>query len=55
MDEKRRPAPGDPDYKGGIFYTTVYVNGEAKEARIEKDPNGNIISTFITDKILGIF
>ena len=55
MEEKRRPQPGDIDYKGGVSYTNIIINGEAKEARIEKDPNGNIVTAIVSDKILGIF
>ena len=54
-EEKKRLYPGDVGYPGGIFNTTVYIDGKAKNVRTVKDPNGNVVSVFITDKILGIF
>ena len=42
-------------YQGGIFHTTVVINGRSKDVRTVKDPNGNPTSVIITDKILGIF
>ena len=47
--EEKRLYPGDVGYKGGIFHTTVYIDGTVK------DPNGNVQAVFVTDKILGIF
>ena len=55
MEEKRKPLPGDSDYQGGVTHTTVRINGKNKDVRVEKDAYGNIISTLISDKILGIF
>ena len=54
-DEKKRLYPGDVGYQGGVFNTTIYVDGKAKNVRTVKDPNGNVVSVFITDKIFGIF
>lgn len=54
-DKERKPLPGDADYKGGIFHTTVRVNGKVKDVRVEKDAYGNIIYMSETDKIFGIF
>lgn len=53
--EKKLPLPGDKDYLGGIFNTTVVINGESKNVRTEKDMYGNIVSVIVTDKIFGIF
>ena len=53
MDEKKKP--GDEGYLGGIFHTTVAINGEVKDVRTEKDANGNPVSVIVSDKILGIF
>ena len=54
MDEKKS-YPGDKDYKGGIFDTTVRINGQNKEVHVVKDENGNVIFVSETNKILGIF
>ena len=54
-DEKKKLYPGDPGYPGGIFITNVIINGEAKEVRTEKDPDGNPVSVIVSDKIFGIF
>lgn len=54
-DEKKRLYPGDVGYPGGIFHTTVYVDGKAKDVKTVKDPNGNVVAVFVTDKIFGIF
>ena len=53
--EEKRLYPGDVGYKGGIFNTTVYIDGKAKNVRTVKDPNGNVEAVFVTDKIFGIF
>ena len=55
MQEDKKLYPGDPGYKGGITNSTLVINGQSKNVRIERDSNGNIISTIITDKIFGIF
>lgn len=53
--EEKRLYPGDIGYKGGVFNTTIYVDGKAKNVKTVKDPNGNIVATFVSDKIFGIF
>ena len=53
--EEKRLYPGDEGYKGGIFTSTVYIDGKAKELKVVKDKDGNILYTSITNKILGIF
>lgn len=54
-DKKKKLWPGDEGYKGGIFNSTVYIDGKAKNVRTEKDGDGNIVSVIVTDKICGIF
>ena len=55
MSDERKPQPGDKDYKGGIFHTTVRVNGKSYDIRTVRDENGNPISVTETEKIFGIF
>ena len=44
-DRKRTPMPGDTDYRGGIFHTTVTdENGQIYRVITTKDANGNIIN-----------
>ena len=54
-EEKKRLYPGDVGYQGGVFHTTVYIDGKAKDVRTVKDPNGNVLCVTVTDKIFGIF
>ena len=54
-EENKKPYPGDPGYQGGIFHTTVVIDGKVKDVRTEKDAYGNVISVTISDKILGLF
>ena len=54
-EDKKRLYPGDVGYPGGIFHTTIIVNGKAKDVRTVKDSNGNVVSVTITDKLFGIF
>ena len=54
-EKEKRLYPGDAGYQGGIFHTTVVINGQSKDVRTVKDSNGNPVSVIITDKILGIF
>lgn len=54
-EEKKKLYPGDVGYQGGEYYTTIYVDGKAKNAHVVKDANGNIVYLGITDKIFGIF
>lgn len=53
--EEKRLYPGDIGYKGGIFHTTVCIDGKVKDVKTVKDPNGNVQAVFVTNKILGIF
>ena len=53
--EEKRLYPGDVGYKGGIFHTTVCIDGQVKDVKTVKDPNGNVQAVFVTNKILGIF
>ena len=55
FEEDKKLLPGDEGYKGGIFHSTIYINGKAKEVRTEKDSDGNIVSVSITNKIWGLF
>lgn len=57
MEEKKekRLYPGDVGYKGGHFYTTVIIDGKAKNVHTIKDANGNTVYVGVTDKFLGIF
>lgn len=55
MEEKRIPAPGDKDYQGGIYHTTMVINGKVMDVRVEKDSNGNVVSVLESPKIFGIF
>ena len=55
MEEEKKLYPGDVGYKGGVFYTTVYIDGKRKEIRTEKDADGNVVSVSITNKIWGLF
>jgi|GEM_PF-6767018 hypothetical protein len=57
MEEKKQKKlyPGDEGYKGGVFTSTVFIDGKAKEVRTVKDENGNVTYMSITNKILGIF
>lgn len=55
MNEKKKPLPGDKDYQGGIFHSTVRINGQTKDVRTVKDNNGNPVSVIISDKLWGIF
>lgn len=56
MPEKEKKLyPGDEGYKGGISHGTVRINKKNNDVRIERDSNGNIVSTIVTPKILGIF
>lgn len=54
-EEKKRLYPGDVGYQGGIFHSTVYIGGKAKDVKTVKDPNGNVVAVYVTDKIFGIF
>lgn len=54
-DKEKRLYPGDVGYLGGIFHSTVTINGKTKDVRTVKDPNGNVVSVIVTDKIFGIF
>ena len=54
-EEETRLWPGDEGYLGGIFDSTVYIGGKAKNVRTEKDPDGAVRSVIVTDKIFGIF
>lgn len=54
-EEKKKLYPGDDGYPGGVFNTTVYIDGKAKNVRTVKDSDGNVVSVIVTDKILGIF
>ncbi len=53
--KEKRLWPGDVGYKGGIFTSTVTIDGKTYEVKTVKDPNGNILSTTITPKIFGLF
>lgn len=55
MEEKKKLYPGDEGYKGGIFHSTVRINGQNKDVKVEKDSEGNIIFMSETNKIFGIF
>ena len=55
MEENKKLYPGDAGYPGGIFHTTVRVNGQNKDVRVEKDAYGNVISVLESNKIFGIF
>lgn len=55
MKEEKRLWPGDVGYQGGVFHTTVTINGKTKDVRTVKDPNGNPVTVTVTDKIFGIF
>lgn len=57
MKEKKQKKlfPGDEGYKGGVFTSTVFIDGKAKGVRTVKDENGNVTYMSITNKILGIF
>lgn len=54
-EEKKKPYPGDKDYQGGVFHTTMMINGQVKDVRVEKDAYGNVISILESNKIFGIF
>ena len=54
-EKEKRLYPGDIGYKGGVTNATVVINGKSKNVRTVKDPNGNVVSVIVTDKILGIF
>lgn len=47
--------PGDKGYEGGIFKTTVHVNGQHKEVTTIKDAYGNVTGVYARDLFLGIF
>lgn len=53
--EEKKLMPGDKGYKGGIFNTTVNINGKSYNCKTIKDRNGNVIYEGITPKFLGIF
>lgn len=53
--EEKRLYPGDKGYKGGIFTTRVYSKGKNIEITTVKDPDGNVVSVYTRDLILGIF
>lgn len=53
--EEKKLYPGDPGYQGGIFISTVRINGQNKEVKTIKDGNGNILYLSETNKIFGIF
>ena len=57
LEDKRTPAPGDVDYKGGIFKTEVHDSTRHihQEVTTYKDANGNVTSVFIRDLFGGIF
>ena len=55
MEKEKDLKPGDKGYPGGVFTSTVRINGQNKNVRIVKDQNGNIIYARETNKILGIF
>ena len=54
-EKEKKLLPGDEGYLGGITHSTVRINGQNKDVRIEKDGNGNVVSMLVSDKILGIF
>lgn len=54
-EEKKKLYPGDEGYLGGIFHSTVRINGQNKDVRVVKDANGNPVSVLESNKILGIF
>lgn len=54
-DKNKKPAPGDKDYKGGIFTTRAYAPGKNIEIITKKNPNGEVEAVFMHDLILGIF
>lgn len=54
-DKEKKPQPGDVGYLGGESWATLVVDGKAKEARIRRDQNGNIVYVGLSDKIFGIF
>ncbi len=49
-EKKKKLWPGDPGYEGGIFHTTVMVDGKRSDVRTVKDPNGNPVSVTVTKK-----
>lgn len=55
MEEKKKLYPGDVGYPGGVTYTTIIVDGKAKEVRTKKDAYGNVVSVIVRDKLFGIF
>lgn len=55
METKKKLYPGDVGYPGGVTETTVFIDGHAKNMRVEKDAYGNVIYVSITDKLFGIF
>jgi len=55
MENEKKLYPGDQGYKGGVFNTTVRINGQNKNVHTVKDENGNIIFLSETNKIFGIF
>ena len=57
MEEKKqkKPNPGGPGYKGGEFMMTMVVDGKAKNVRVRKDKDGNIVYMGVSDKIWGLF
>ena len=54
-EKEKKLQPGDKEYPGGIFHSTVYVDGKAKDVTVVKDAYGNVVFTGVCDKILGIF
>ena len=52
---EKKVLPGDKDYKGGVFNSTVRINGQNKNVHVVKDENGNIVFASETNKIFGIF
>lgn len=55
MEEKKKLCPGDQGYQGGVFYTTVRIDGKIKEVKTIKDSNGNVTYVSVRDSFLGIF
>ena len=54
-EQQKKLYPGDVGYPGGIFHSTIYVDGKAKDVTVVKDAYGNVVFTGICDKIFGIF
>ena len=56
MEFKKEPAPGDKDYKGGIFVTEVHDSSRHIHQQVTtyKDAKGNVTAVYIRDLFGGI-